>query len=104
MITIQVVARGNYDAYQLLRDKVTHEAKTWSWSNKAKTRLSHTNGGNGYIEVGSADKVLVAQIYPGNSAIYFLPEKFIGRLVAWFNQDLFAINIQFIPEAKNKRK
>ncbi|MBI4402460.1 MAG: hypothetical protein HY581_12615 [Nitrospirae bacterium] len=104
MITIQVIPRGGRDAYKLLRHKVIHEAQTWSWANKAKTRLSHTRKDSGYIEVSSADNVLIAQLHPQDSDPYFLVEKFVGRLVAWFEPELFAINIQFIPDEKKKRK
>jgi hypothetical protein len=104
MIKIQVVPQGGSDAYRLLRDKVTHEAKTWSWDNKAKTRLVHSGQSTGYVEVGSADGVLVAELYPGESGQYFLIEKFVGRLVAWFPQELFAINIQFVPEVRKPKK
>ena len=58
----------------------------------------------GYIVVSSADKLLTAQINPKESDPYFLTEKFMGRLVAWFKSDLFAIKIQFIPDKKHKRK
>ncbi len=104
MIVMQVVPRAGHDAYKLLRDKVTHEARTWSWSNKAKTRLRHTQSPSGYIEVGSADGVLVGQIRPGQGDAYFLAEKFIGRLVAWFEGDLAAVNLQFIPEERKGKR
>jgi hypothetical protein len=96
MLTIQVIPRQGQNAYQLLRYKVIHEAKTWSWKNKSKTRLAHKGNQDGYIEVGSASDVLVARVHaqdPG--ALYFFAEKFIGRMVAWFRDDLAAINIQF---------
>jgi len=96
MLTLQVVPRAGIDAYRLLRDKVTHEARTWSWKNKAKTRLAHKQNKRGYIEVGSADGVLVAEIRPADKDdTFFFAEKFIGRLVAWFEPSLAAINIQF---------
>ncbi len=105
MLIVQVVPRAGQDAYKLLRDKVTYEAKTWSWSNKAKTRLSHTAIDKGYIEIGSADGIVVAQIRPHtNSDLFFLAEKFIGRLTAWFSDELVAINIQFIEDAKKSKK
>jgi len=96
MLSLQIIPRETVDAYRLLRDKVTHEAKTWSWKNKAKTRLIHKQNPNGYIEVGSADGIVVAEIHPADeNDAYFFAEKFIGRLVAWFRSDLTAINIQF---------
>jgi hypothetical protein len=98
MISIQVVPSHGADAYKLLRDKVTHEATTWYWVNKAKSRLRHTQVAKGYIEVSSADGILIAQIYPkAPKDLFYLSEKFIGRLIGWFDDQLFAINIQFIP-------
>jgi hypothetical protein len=64
MISIQVVPSQGVDAYKLLRDKVTHEAATWYWANKAKSRLRHNNVKKGYIEVASAEGILVAQSIP----------------------------------------
>jgi len=96
MLSLQVIPQSRLDAYRLIRDKVTHEVRTWSWKNKAKTRLIHKQNTRGYIEVGSADGVLVAEIHPDDEDdAYFFAEKFIGRLVAWFQFDLVAINIQF---------
>jgi hypothetical protein len=43
----------------LLRDKVTHEARTWAWANRPKTRLNHKNIDADYIEVGAAEGLLV---------------------------------------------
>lgn len=107
MILIQVVPNGNNDAYRLLRDKVSHEANTWSWKNKGKTKLEHVNS-DGYIEVGSAEGILVARIFPKDkSNEFYLSEKFMGRLVAWFKEDLAAINVQFVadpPAKKVKRR
>jgi hypothetical protein len=41
----------------------------------------------------------IAQIYPkAPKDLFYLSEKFIGRLIGWFDDQLFAINIQFIPE------
>jgi hypothetical protein len=101
MIAIQVVPGQGVDAYRLLRDKVTHGAATWYWVNKNKSRLRHSQVKKGYIEVASAEGILVAQIYPkGPKDLFYLSEKFIGRLIAWFEDELVAINIQFIPEDK----
>ena len=36
--------------------------------------------------------------------LFYLAEKFTGRLVAWFEQDLVAINIQFVPEPPAPRR
>ena len=109
MLTLQVVPRSGVDAYRLLRDKVAHGAHTWSWKNKAKTRLIHKRNGAGYIEVGNADGVVVAEIHATHETdTYFFAEKFIGRLVAWFLPDLAAINVQFHdtdgPAAGRKKK
>ncbi|TAK84791.1 MAG: hypothetical protein EPO20_13190 [Betaproteobacteria bacterium] len=105
MIVLQIVPRAGTDAYKLLRDKVTHEARTWSWRNKAKTRLQHVQKRAGYIEVGSAEGVVVAQIVPAKeSDQFFLAEKFIGRLIAWFADDLATINLQFLDVPRTKKK
>lgn len=96
MISIQVVPVQGVDAYKLLRDKVTHEATTWCWVNKAKTRLRHSQVRKGYIEVANAEGILIAQIYPKEQKdLFYLSEKFIGRLIGWFEDQLVAINIQF---------
>lgn len=110
MITFQVVPRKGLDAYQLVRHKVIHEARTWSWANKKKTRLRHARAEAGSIEVGHAGGVLTARIHPkGPDGLFFLTEKLIGRLVAWFRDDLAAINLQFpepepAPKAKRARR
>ena len=105
MIVMQVVPRDrNVDVYLLLRAKVLHGATTWYWGNKAKTRLRHVNS-KGYIDVRGADGVLVAHIYPSSPRdVFYLSEKFLGRLAAWFEEHLAAINVQFVPETKRKTK
>jgi hypothetical protein len=81
MISIQVVPSHGANAYKLLRAKVTHEATTWYWVNKAKSRLRHNQVAKGYIEVSSADGILVAQIYPkAPKDLFYLSENFTGRL------------------------
>jgi len=104
MISIQAVPKSDVDVYKLLRDKVTHKAHTFEWANKAKTRLHHKGSKSGYIKVGTVEGVLVAQIKPQESAHYFLCEKFIGRLIAWFENELMAINIQLKEETEKKKK
>ena len=108
MLILQVVPRAGIDAYRILRAKVTHEARTWSWKNKAKTKLQHLQYRPGYIEVGNAEGVVIAQIMPVEEKDqFFLAEKFIGRLIAWFAEDLAAINLQFLsetPRAKKRKK
>jgi hypothetical protein len=105
MLTMQVVPHPGGDVYRLLRNKVTHEAKTWIWANKPKTRLRYKQIRHGYIEVGSADSgVLVAAIKPHEPEdLFFLAEKFVGRLTAWFPAEILAINMQFGSIAKRKR-
>lgn len=104
MIAMQIVPKdGTVDVYQLLRSKVIHEAATWYWGNKAKTRLRHINS-EGYIDVRGADGVVVAHIYPKSPRdVFYLSEKFLGRLVAWFEESLAAINLQFAPEVKGRK-
>jgi hypothetical protein len=50
--------------------------------------------------------VLVAHIDPATPRDqFYLTEKFMGRLIAWFEKDLLAINVQFVAEPeKPKRK
>ena len=96
MIQIQVVPREGVDAYALLRSKVIHEATTWYWANKRKTRLRHVQS-EGHIDVANAGGVIVARVFPKASRdLFYLAEKFMGRLVAWFEDELTAINVQFL--------
>jgi hypothetical protein len=95
MVALQVVPRPGVDAYRLLRKKVTREARTWWWRNRRKTRLSHKQCAKGYFQVGGCEGILLARIHPGDPKGAFLfVEKFIGRLVAWFEEDLVGINVQ----------
>jgi hypothetical protein len=104
MIQIQVVPREGVDAYALLRSKVLHEATTWYWSNKARTRLRHVQS-EGHIDVANAGGVIVARVRPKASRdLFYLAEKFMGRLVAWFEEELTAINLQFLPAPVVKRR
>jgi hypothetical protein len=103
MIQIQVVPREGVDAYALLRSKVLHEATTWDWVNKKKTRLKHIQS-NGHIDVSHAGGVVVAQVEPKDRRdLFYLAEKFMGRLVAWFENELAAINVQFHLDPEGKR-
>ncbi len=96
MISIQVIPKQDFDAYKLLRDKVTHEAATWYWANKAKSRLRHNQVKKGYIEIANAEGTVVAHIFPKDPKdLFYLSEKFIGRLISWFEDRLIAVNIQF---------
>jgi len=100
MVAIQVVPAAGADAYKLLRSKVNTKAATWYWTNRSKTTLRHVNS-TGYIRVGTAHGVLIAQIHPHKPAdLFYLAEKFMGRLVAWLEDDLAAINVQFVAPRK----
>ncbi len=104
MIVIQVVPKAGVNAYTLLRAKVLHEAATWYFSNKAKTRLRHIQSA-GHIEVANAGGVISAQVHPMDKRDHFyLAEKFMGRLVAWFEDELVAINVQFVAEETAARR
>jgi len=104
MIVIQVIPKSGVNAYRLFRSKVLHEAATWYFSNKAKTRLRHIQS-SGHIDIANAGGVISAEVHPKDKRDHFyLAEKFMGRLVAWFEDDLVAINVQFIEEEKKKRK
>lgn len=103
MILIQVVPKDDHDIYRLLRHKVIHEASTWDWHNKRKTRLKHVRS-EGQIEVGNAGGVLIARVHPKTPAdLFYLAEKFMGRLVAWFEEQIAAINVQFVTDEKRPR-
>jgi hypothetical protein len=99
MLVLQAVPAPGRDAYRLLRARI-RDASTWEWGNKAKTRLKHVQRPKGgHITIANAGGVLVAHVQPKTpSDLFYLAEKFTGRLVAWFERDLLAINIQFIPE------
>ncbi|MEO6066702.1 MAG: hypothetical protein ABIQ41_01830 [Gemmatimonadales bacterium] len=106
MIVLQAVPAPGRDAFRLLRGRI-REASTWAWSNKARTRLKHIQRPEGgYIAIANANGVLVAHVHPKTpSDQFYLAEKFTGRLVAWFESDLVAINIQLFPEPmKPKRR
>jgi len=107
MLVLQAIPTGNVDAFKLLKSRI-REANTWSWGNKARTRLKHVaRPKGGYVQVSNANGVLVAHIHPKTPEDqFYLLEKFTGRLVAWFQRDLTAINIQFLadPPVKRRRK
>ncbi len=103
MIQIQVVPRTGVNAYALLRSKVIHEAATWDWANKKKSRLKHIQS-DGHIDVANAGGVVVAQVVPkAPRDLFYLAEKFMGRLVAWFADDLASINVQFLADPPARR-
>ena len=105
MLVLQAVPAPGRDAYRLLRARI-REASTWDWGNKAKTRLKHVQRPKGgHITIANANGVLVAHVYPKTpNDLFYLAEKFTGRLVAWFEADLMAINIQFVPDPPVKKK
>ena len=106
MIQIQVLPRTGYDAWALLRSRILHQAATWEFANKAKTRIKHIRR-NGHLEVGHAGGVVVATVVPKDAGDeFYLAEKFIGRIVAWFSDEIAGINVQFMadPAAPKKRR
>lgn len=105
MLVLQAVPAGQLDAFKLLRGRI-RGASTWSWGNKARTRLKHAQRPRGgYIQIGNADGVLVAHIHPKTPAdLFYLAEKFTGRLVAWFEGELLSINMQFVPDPPPRRR
>jgi hypothetical protein len=108
MLVLSAVPAPGRDAFKLLRSRI-REAATWEWGNKARTRLRHIQRRQGgHIAISNAGGVLVAHIKPKTpNDLFYLAEKFTGRLVAWFEQDLVALNIQFVadpPAPKQKRK
>jgi len=108
MLVLQAIPAPGRNAYSLLRARI-RDAATWAWSNKARTRLKHVNRPKGgHIDIADGGGILVARIHPKTPAdLFYLTEKFTGRLVAWFRDDLVAVNIQFVPdapEAKPRRR
>ena len=104
MIRLQVIPQLGHDAYKLIRDKVANEAKTWKWSNNAKTRLRRPKDPKaGYIDVSTAAGILAAEIHSGTRDDWFFAEKLIGRLVAWFPDEIAAINLQILSEPQKSK-
>ena len=104
MIRIQVVPRPGVDAWPLLRSKVLHEAATWYWANRTKSRLRHVQS-SGHIEIKHAGGVVIAEVVPKDRRdLFYLAEKFMGRLVAWFEEELAAINVQLLEAPAPKRR
>jgi hypothetical protein len=105
MLVLQAVPVRDANAYKLLRARI-REASTWNWANRKRTRLRHVQrprGGD--IRISDAGGVLVAHIHPKTpSDLFYLAEKFTGRLIAWFERDLVAINIQCLPEPEKKTR
>ena len=107
MLVLQVVPAGKLDAFKLLRARI-RLASTWDWGNKKRTRLKHVQRPKGgHIEISNAGGVLVAHVHAKTTTdLFYLAEKFTGRLIAWFEGSLLAINIQFVadPPAARKRR
>lgn len=105
MLVLQAVPAPGQDAYRLLRARI-RTASTWAWGNKAKTRLKHVQRPRGgHIAISEANGVLVAHVHPKTSSdLFYLAEKFTGRLVAWFEADLVAINMQFLADPPPKKR
>lgn len=108
MLVLQAVPAPGQDAYKLLRARI-REAATWEWANKRRTRLRHVQRRQGgHISIANANGVLVAHVHPRTPAdLFYLAEKFTGRLIAWFEQALLAVNIQVVPDPpapKRRRK
>jgi hypothetical protein len=105
VLVLQAVPGPGKDIFKLLRARI-RGASTWDWANKARTRLKHVQRPKGgHISIANAGGVLVAHVLPKTPAdLFYLAEKFTGRLVAWFESDLAAINIQFMPDAPRPRK
>ena len=105
MLVLQVVPTHGVNAYKLLRARI-REASTWDWGNKARTRLKHVQRPKGgHIRIADADGVLVAHIFPATPRDqFYLTEKFMGRLIAWFEKDLLAINVQFVAEPERVKR
>ncbi len=105
MLVLQAVPAPGQDAYRLLRARI-RTASTWAWSNKAKTRLKHVQRPKGgHIAISDANGVLVAHVHPKTSNdLFYLAEKFTGRLVAWFETDLVAINMQLLADPPPKKR
>jgi hypothetical protein len=103
MLVLQVVPGPGRNAFKLLRARI-RQAATWEWANKARTRLRHVQRPKGgHIQLADAGGVLVAYVHPKTPAdLFYLAEKFTGRLIAWFEQDLVAINVQFLPDPPPK--
>ena len=105
MLVLQAVPAPGRDAFRLLRARI-RGASTWNWGNKARTRIKHVQRPHGgHISISNANGVLVAHVQPKTAGdLFYLAEKFTGRLVAWFEADLVAINIQFMADPPRPRK
>ena len=102
---VQIVPRAGKDVLSRSRDKVTHRSKNLVLVEQSQDALlAFLFDCFGYKEVSSADGVLVAQIKAGEgvaNAWLYLIEKLLhtDEVVDWFEEDLVAINLQFIPSS-----
>ena len=105
MLILQAIPAPGRDAFKLLRARI-RAATTWDFANKKRTRLKHVQRPRGgYISIANANGVLVAHVHPKTpNDLFYLAVKFTGRLIAWFESDLMAINIQVVPDPQPARK
>jgi hypothetical protein len=105
MLMLEAVPAPGRDAFKLLRARI-RQAATWEWGNRARTRLRHKQRPKGgHIAIAGANGVLVALVHPKTADdLFYLAEKFTGRLIAWFESDLLSINIQFVPTPEPPRR
>lgn len=104
MISLQIISNTGFNLYKNLRIKVTRDAQTFYWANRQKNKLCHTNQAQkNFIRIAGTTDVVIAHVNAvTEEASFYLVEKLMGRLVAWFEHDLIAINIQFISEGDSK--
>jgi hypothetical protein len=103
MIEIEIHPREGVNAYTLLRSKV-HQAATWRWGNRAKTRLRHVQS-EGWVDVKRSGRVVTARVVPKSPRdVFYLAEKLTGRLVAWFGDELVAIHVKLNAPGRRKTK
>jgi len=100
MIEIEIHPKAGVNAYKLLRSKI-HEAATWKWGNRAKTRLRHVQS-EGWVDVKRVGRVVVARVVPkAKRDTFYLTEKLTGRLVAWFGNEVASIHVNL--QARKRR-
>jgi hypothetical protein len=101
MLKIQVIPRSDANVYQILREKIDNEARTFIWADKKKLRLRHVQPAHaGQIRMRDADGILVADTHEGDQ----IAGAFIGRLTAWFPEEIVAINIQVLAGGTTKKR
>ena len=103
MIRIEIHPKPGSNAYALLRSRV-HQAATWRWGNRAKTRLKHVQS-DGWIDVKKDGRAVIATVVPkAGRDLFYLAEKLTGRLVAWFPHEVATVTLHFSGAAKAKKK